>query len=456
MKKLLYIFSYTLYIFFVLGLVFHTSAHPQIFNRYTFNYLIVLVSLILFFPVFLFLLYFIGKQSSFKIKKRKFIVGSIKKMTIFIVLFCLIIVLPTELFLRYKYRNYESNTYEYTIDNFHPFLQFQLANNYATPINSYGFRGEEIQKKKPKGTYRIFVLGGSTVLNRGTYFEKSAVRLLGKALRKRYPNKKIEVVNAGVDAYTSEHSLIQYFFKIKDFSPDMIIMWHGMNDFIYSCSSHERSHGVFQSDYSNMLSADASMVFDHFKPQPLISFKFLTYDFFVKFLSDNWYSDLKNFNKKNHPFEGFYTKKTKDKQYDMKEYPSLQSYRRNMQSLIDATKTDGVKLILGNQPSLYDESLNTNELRALFFSSLHCSRQDGKYPSLLSMIKAMRVFNNATKEEAEENNIPFIDLESQVPKNLEYFTDDAHYTEKGNARVAETLYKFIVSKDLLSQEWASK
>jgi hypothetical protein len=194
--------------------------------------------------------------------------------------------------LRNKYRDVEQHTYRYTVDNFHPFLQFIPSKAQNLHINQWGFRGDEITKQKSKNTYRVFLLGGSTVFNSGVIYEKNVSKRLEEMLSQKYPEKKIEVINAGVDGYTSEHSLIQYLFYIKDFSPDMIIMWHGINDWYYSCTPKQYAYTSYKSDYSHHLGADAQMVFAHFQPSPLLSFHSVLVDQIGIFLKDNLYSDI--------------------------------------------------------------------------------------------------------------------------------------------------------------------
>src|SRR5438046_8670196 len=112
-KKNNFILAFTLsfYFFFVLGFIFHTSAHPVLFGKYTIKYFFLLVGLVIFSPA----LFIIVQKLTFKFTKRKIII---------LVIFFLIIVLAvSETFLRIKYRNYESYIYAATIDNFDRFLQ---------------------------------------------------------------------------------------------------------------------------------------------------------------------------------------------------------------------------------------------------------------------------------------------------------------------------------------------
>jgi lysophospholipase L1-like esterase len=356
---------------------------------------------------------------------------------------------PVELYLRNKYRNFEQNTYRYTLDNFHPFLQFIPSKTQNLHINKWGFRGDEIAMQRSNSTYRIFLLGGSTVFNSGVIYEKNVSKRLEEMLSQKYPEKKIEVINAGVDGYTTEHSLIQYLFSIKNFSPNMIIMWHGINDWYYSCNPQQYAYTSYKADYSHHLGADAQMVFTHFQPSPLISFHSVLIDHISIFLKDNLYSDITNKIKQTAPFPGIYSKKFPQNTYKMISYSSLPSYKRNLQSFINATKNDQVTLLLGNQAYLYKKDISDREQKVLLFPIVNCMKANGSYPSLNSMIFAMETYNRTIEKEAKEQRVPFINLEKSLPKTLEYFTDDVHYTEKGNDVIAHKLYESIIKGDYI-------
>ena len=405
-------------------------------------------SLVLLFTWFAIFKKFVKKNKKKPKKTKNSAILLNKKNAIIVVLILLVFIGLVEVFLRYKYRNYESTSYYYTIDNFHPFLQSKLSATEPLHINQFGFRAEEIQMKKPKDVYRIFVLGGSTVLNREVVYKKNSVYLLEQKLKKQYPEKKIEVINAGKDYYTSEHSVIQYMFYIKEFSPDMIIMWHGINDLYESCSVDGVTHGQYKSDYSHFFGAVSNIVNNYFRPQPIIQIKLLTFDFFVKFLHDNFYSDLTNIYKE-------YQKVTSAKNYrsginTISDYyfPSVEAYKRNLLYLISILKEENVELVLGDQPSLYKNNPTLNETEKIMFPQLIC-KKDNKYLSIDSFKKGLDIFNNITKQVALENSVPFIDLDKKVPKNLNYFVDSVHYTERGNEAIADSLFDYIVRNNLI-------
>jgi len=438
---------FNIWFLFILGLIFHTSRNPQIFNKYSIKYFLALVlCAILLFPLFK-AINFILSSTIIKFKKRKYVFSQNRKI-ILVVLIVIEILLPVEFYLRYKYRNFESSTYQYTIDYFHPYLQAQLASDKDIHINSLGFRGDEIAVKKPENTYRIVILGGSTVLNREVSFEKNAARLLEKKLRTEYPDKKIEVINAGKDGYNSEHSLIQYLFNIKDLSPDLVVMWQGINDFYLSCTPSDNEYGSFKRDYSHAFGALMRMAMNYFRPQPLFTFKSVAIDFAIKNLRDNLYSDFVIPYKKKILAANAENYREGIGYREVSYFPSLLTYSRNLNSFLSATKADGVSVILGDQASLYKNNISIEEAKRLIFPNLVC-KENGKYYSMFSIKKGIEQFNMVTQKTAEENGIPFIDFDSKLPKNLDYFSDSVHYTEKGNILIASILFSYIKENHLI-------
>lgn len=452
MKKYITIFYISVYIAIVLGLILHTSSRPQLFGKYTYLYAGIIILFVLFFIPSLLILRNLFVTSRIKLLNNKITLTPAKKIVL-IALAIFVLLIPVEYYLRNKFRDYETNNYMWTINNFHPFLQLQNANDKPGNkyhFNSYGFRAEEITKEKPRGTYRIFVLGGSTVLNSNVDFESSAPRLLEKMLKKQYPTKKFEVINVGVEGYTTQHSLIQYLFNIKDFQPDMIIMWHGINDWYYSCSTKMWGHGPYKPDYSHYYNLVARMVTSNFSPPPVLSVKLLTLDRVSKALRDNLYSDVITLIKSQEvPQGGIYAQSELKNTYDEPVDNSLQSFKRNIISLIHTLQTDDVSLLLADQPFLYSESLNNNEKSTLSFPKNACSDANGKYPSMKSMITALNMYNQTTRDIAKSNNIPFVSIAAAVPKTSSYFIDDVHYTKQGNKKVAETLFKYIRDSELI-------
>ncbi len=59
------------------------------------------------------------------------------------------------------------------------------------------------------------------------------------------------------------------------------------------------------------------------------------------------------------------------------------------------------------------------------------------------MIYGMDAFNERLLKVCKDEKIHCIDLEKDIPKNLDYFYDDMHFNEKGADLVAEKISNYI-------------
>lgn len=111
-----------------------------------------------------------------------------------------------------------------------PFINYGLTPNRGD-VNSLGYRGPEIIQPKPPNRYRIVALGGSTTY--GGYldsYEMTWTHKLEQLLADEYGYSQVEVVNAGVPAYSTFESAVNFMLRAQDLDPDMIIIYHATND----------------------------------------------------------------------------------------------------------------------------------------------------------------------------------------------------------------------------------
>ena len=67
-----------------------------------------------------------------------------------------------------------------------------------------------------------------------------------------------------------------------------------------------------------------------------------------------------------------------------------------------------------------------------------------EYPSPESLAAAMQAYNGATRKAAgRQQGVSLLDAESELPKSLENFTDDVHYTPGGARRLAVAVQRHI-------------
>ncbi len=105
-------------------------------------------------------------------------------------------------------------------------------------INNDGFRGPEIQKEKSDDTYRIMVVGGSTVFG---YWATSDQHTIPAHLQEKFNQlnfeKRVEVINVGIKAYNSNDALNLIKKKIVQYDPDLVIIFDGSNDLFLAFDS---------------------------------------------------------------------------------------------------------------------------------------------------------------------------------------------------------------------------
>ena len=106
-----------------------------------------------------------------------------------------------------------------------PNQHFQTIN-----INEHGFRGTEIDVQKKSDTFRIFLVGGSTAFGHGSTSDLTSIPGYLQTIFNESSDKKIEVINAGKPRATSSDE--SYFIRnnIKNYNPDLIIIYDGAND----------------------------------------------------------------------------------------------------------------------------------------------------------------------------------------------------------------------------------
>jgi lysophospholipase L1-like esterase len=324
---------------------------------------------------------------------------------------------------------------------FHPYLQnVPVPSDRKMSINRWGFRGEEIDLAKPDGTYRIFVLGGSTVFCGEVDFEQTHCRLMEKKLRQAYPGVKIEVQNAGVPWHTSQHSLIKFLTKVEDFQPDLVIIYHGINDLCRGFSPPYASVGEYQPDYSHFYGPVATMVRTYAEDRG--RFHLYVLDEAWTFLARQWFSDIRGTAESDPPVVV----------KPWNEWKSLPSFKRNLGNLALVLRAKQIELVMASQPYLLRDDLTAEERRKMKVVA-NLVRNQYEQPDVASIRSGMETFNRTAKAVADEYGAVFVDLEKCVPKAVDYFVDDFHYTPDGNRLVCEALTDAVIMNGFVDKKF---
>lgn len=178
--------------------------------------------------------HFKAKQQMTRSKKTAFVLFLVLGLWVLLELFCRVgvLFLPDEQ--RKQFLPYEELKKRFLYQP-HPYLVYQLTPNFKDgklSHNRLGYRGKEIATPKPKGLFRIVMMGGSTTYTSEVNDnEQTYPALVEKLLQKRIGRSRVDVVNAGVPDYTSYESLVNLQFRVLNLKPDLLVIYHSHNDF---------------------------------------------------------------------------------------------------------------------------------------------------------------------------------------------------------------------------------
>lgn len=120
--------------------------------------------------------------------------------------------------------------------------------------NAQGFRREgAVTQEKTPGTYRIFLMGGSTAYGTGglwTHIQnewpvvladsQTIDRYLESLLSDSLPGVRVEVINAAIPSIWTHHHLIYLNQTILRYYPDMVLLLDGFNDWYFIEPDHDQ------------------------------------------------------------------------------------------------------------------------------------------------------------------------------------------------------------------------
>lgn len=328
---------------------------------------------------------------------------------------------------------------------FHPYLQNAPRPNDAVQhVNRWGFRGDDIGVQKSDDTFRIFVFGGSTVYCGTVPYEQTHCRLLEQRLQTAYPQYRIEVQNLGAEWHTTEHDTIKLLFLAQDFSPDLVITFHAINDLVRSLSPDMFAVGPYWPDYRQYLGAVSNLGTRGAKSS-----------MWVRAAGGYWCSDLRfDQMRLNGPdgngLSGMHTLfYPKAREVEITEWKSQPAFERNLRDFVSIARGKAMEVLLATQPSLYREDLSPEERELLGFALSNYF--NGQRPSLDSMIGGMLGFNDATRQIAAECNVCLVDLEQRMPKTTAYLYDDVHYTRAGNELIGNAFAEQIIESQIIDR-----
>lgn len=321
----------------------------------------------------------------------------------------------------------------------HRYLGYYPTPNYVAGPNrhnSLGYRGDEIDIPKPSGEFRIVCLGGSTTYTGkvGDYRKTYPYRL-GQLLRQEgYSHAR--VINGGVSGWNSRETLINFQLRVLDLEPDLIIVYHGINDV------HPRlvwPSDAYRGDNSG---GRAPMQPSLFMPSPLeysALYRFVmvrsgamrphsSFERTVDLTPDTYYGDNFHLQARQGRYpQGLFLKVSV---MDMLDANPPVYFERNLRNLVALAQSHEVETVL---------------------SSFAYSPRFPNEPRVASAEyqRALAEGNEVVRRVAETTPAHYFDFAANFPEKKDLWTDGRHVNEQGALLKARHFVHYLLQQQLV-------
>jgi lysophospholipase L1-like esterase len=325
-----------------------------------------------------------------------------------------------------------------------PSRRIEADSGGVVEVNSLGFRGEEISASKPPGTYRIVALGGSTTFGYHRSIkttEETYPFKLEAELRRRLPGRKIEVINGGVPGYTLRTSLVNFVSRITWLQPDMIIVYHGINDVIMFRNENDVVRSVID---ANIAAAYAIGALER-----VLHSSYLYLD--LRYRIPRLRRKIEAFFERDAPASS--PTATLRAVSDVPPPVTLAAYERNLRNLVIAARDAGTEVALVHQATVAPPDCSANahpsdDPARAELESLMCIQLGRNFRHLtpLGIERTLDAFAEIERRTALEYGGIWIDADAAIPDDPEHHSDICHLWPAGTTLLARTIADGVVEK----------
>ncbi len=136
------------------------------------------------------------------------------------------------------------------------------------------------------------------------------------------------------------------------------------------------------------------------------------------------------------------------RQYALVEQPESRDedhavFESGMEALVQTIRGAGAQAVLLGQPSIWKDSMTTEEMNVLWFPLRMGNTYVRATPQWFQ--SEMHRYNEITRKVAARDSAAYLDLEPLIPKRLDVFFDDCHYTDLGNVLMAEAVAPVVTA-----------
>jgi lysophospholipase L1-like esterase len=307
-------------------------------------------------------------------------------------------------------------------------------------INSFGFRGKEIDFKKKEAGIRIVCFGGSETFGFYESQDKEWPSQLEEMLRDKF--QTVEVINAsvaGLRVTKRKDYAGKYVLPLK---PDIMIIFH--QRFLEYVKDSIRGIGG-----KGLARKKREKKVKNPEGEPIPVFTTSAFSKMIDVLMRCLPEGLLTHH---HLWKLRRRIRQKEKRYlihkePMNEVPDniVFAYERNLTAFVHYLKENHIVPVLSTFPALVTPfNKDTYEDLMLETRLVFCIELSEN-----GILNAIRQLNHVIRRIAKEENLIFIDNDHLIPKTREYFGDNFHYTDKGAEFVARNVCDILDSANLI-------
>jgi lysophospholipase L1-like esterase len=319
----------------------------------------------------------------------------------------------------------------------HRFIGYIPSPNYKRNDNyhnSDGYRGDPIPPVKEENEFRIVCVGGSTTYTNFVHTPAEAYPAVLEEILHDRGYTHVRVINSGVEGYSSWETLANVNYRVLDLDPDMVIVYHAVNDVISRVVWPPTAHRGDGSGFTQHVSG-----LD--KPESVLERSTLARMLMVK--TGRWSSPLELQNvfynvQPTHHFWKFVVQQQAGSYpkdifatvpiEQMLEENTAHYFERNIGSVIAICKQNGITPVLAT------------------FKVNRESKDSLAYPV---MADAIEEHNEVSRTLGAELDVPVFEFAEAFPSDNELFVGSVHLTTEG-ARLKATLFAdFLMTQELV-------
>jgi lysophospholipase L1-like esterase len=321
----------------------------------------------------------------------------------------------------------------------------------AFVVNSMGVRAREFGPARAE-EYRILCIGGSTTESLVNDQSRIWTTLLERRLDPWPDGRRVWVGNVGRSGLTSRHHVLQMTHLPAVYDPDAVVLLVGINDLSRRLSQGEAYDPRFAQREENqlLLMREAFAVFPgqfggEWPDDPWIKRTRLWQ--LVRMFK---YRVLRRSQVQDPDGESFARwRRYRASGGRIAALPplgeALDEYAGNLRTIVSLARARGLRLILVTQPAMWRADLRDQEKALLWLGGVgDFQNQPGSlYYEPAALAQGLDAYNRRLLAVSAETGTEYVDLAAAVPKTSQYFWDDCHFTDEGEALVARVLAEEI-------------